>query len=134
MNIASFEVRPTVDLSTSPLSLPSSVTAYLLGLARVCMMSIASASSTVPSQLVSPHVIISLPEPPSVVVTTGCVTVVDVVVTVSRKTTVVVVVVVVGFAVVVVVVVDVVVLGISVVGVTECPGAPVSRLLLAPDA
>ena len=88
MRRASPEVRPFTDLSTSAFALPCSVracaseppTPYLLGLASDCIMSIASASSTVSSQFVSPFFVgtISCVE----VVTGGTADVVEVVVVV----------------------------------------------------
>ena len=88
MRRASPEVRPFTDLSTSAFALPCSVracvseppTPYLLGLASDCIMRIASASSTVSSQFVSPFFVgtISCVE----VVTGGTADVVEVVVVV----------------------------------------------------
>ena len=52
---ASAFVIPSPFLLTSPLSLPCSVSEYLLGLESDCMMITASDTSTAPSQLASPQ-------------------------------------------------------------------------------
>ena len=67
MKKASLDVSPLLAISTSPFNWPCSVMAllsvplrpYLLGLAKLCIISTASDISTSPSQLTSPHIVIA---------------------------------------------------------------------------